>query len=191
LFVNASAPTTPNPAERLALILDALCKAVAAHGARGVLTVTLQLLLWSRLSRMAQRSRRLAARIAAGTPLFTPRTRAPRRTPSRPYARLPGSLTWLIRAVPGTAFGAGHVRLLLTDPHMAALADAPPMRRLLRPLCRLLGVEPPAAPAAPQRNEGAPPPPDTGEPSRTSPHLPPLSGATAPASHAITPPRAA
>jgi hypothetical protein len=51
--------------------------------------------------------------------------------------------------VPGTASGAATLQFLLDDPDMAALAESPPMRRLLRPLCRLLGVTPPAATAKP------------------------------------------
>jgi hypothetical protein len=139
-----------NPAERLAGLIEALCKAVAAHGARGLLTVPLLLLLWSRLSRMAGRARRLAKRLAAGDPLAAPaRPRAaPRATPSRPYARLPRGVTWLVRAVPGTAAGAAALQFLLDDPAMAAVAHLPPMRRLLRPLCRMLGVKPPIKPPA-------------------------------------------
>ena len=171
MFVTTAVPSVPNPAERLALILDALQKAVAAHGIRGLLTLPLQVLLWSRLSRMAQRARRLGAKIAAGVPLFIPRIRAPRHTPNRPYARLPGSYVWLIRAVPGTAFGAVQLRWLLTTPEMAALAESPPMRRLLRPLCRMLGVDLPTA--NPAQPPAAPPPIQAGEPSH--PALPPRS----------------
>jgi hypothetical protein len=165
----------PCPAERLALLIDGLCAAIAAQGARGLLTVPLMLLLWSRLRRMAHRARRLAIRIAAGAPLATPRPRtAPRAAPSRPYVRLPRGVTWLVRVVPGTAIGAATLASLLDDPAMAAIAHTPPMRRLLRPLCRMLGVRPlptpgPVTPAAravpsppadpPARDHAASPPP--------------------------------
>jgi len=173
--VTTATPSPLNPAERLALLLDALCKAVAAHGARGLLTAALQVLLWSRLSRMAQRARRLGAKIAAGAPLFIARPRAPQRTPNRPYPRLPGSYVWLIRAVPGTAFGAVQLRWLLTTPEMAEIAQTPPMRRLLRPLCRMLGVELPPVPPAPKQalpaTPAAPtrPPPEAPAPLQAAP----------------------
>jgi hypothetical protein len=161
----SSAAFPANPAERLAVLIDSLCKAVAAHGVRGWLTAPLLLLLWSRLSRMAQRARRLAARMAAGAPLSTPRPpAAPRTAPSRPYIRLPRGLTWLVRVVPGTASGAAGLRFLLDDPEMAAVTESPPMRRLLRPLCRMLGVDPPPirppapSPEAPTPIASDPPP---------------------------------
>ncbi len=173
--------TFPNPAERLAGLIDGLCAAVAAHGARGLLTVPLLLLLWSRLSRMARRARRLAKRMAAGAPPPNPRPPAPRSAPSRPYVRLPRGFTWLVRAVPGTASGAATLQFLLDQPDMAELAQFPPMRRLLRPLCRMLGVRPPPVrhPAPPQaappvtRASDPPPPP---EPPRAGPpaHDPPF-----------------
>ncbi len=182
MFVTSAAPSAPNPAERLARIVEAMRPVVAAHGIRGLLTGPLLLLLWSWLGRTAGRARRLAAKIAAGAPLSVPRPHAPRRTPTRPYLRLPGSLVWLIRAVPGTAVGAVHLRSLLTDPDMAALAEAPPMRRLLRPLCRMLGVDlpPPAAPArarpaptCPQAGRARPPPQSPGTPRRPGSPPPP------------------
>ena len=159
-------------------MIDVMCKAVAAHGARGLLTAALQVLLWSRLSRMAQRARRLAAKIAAGVPLFIPRIRAPRHTPNRPYPRLPGGYVWLIRAVPATAVGAVQLRWLLTTPEMAALAESPPMRRLLRPLCRMLGVDLPTAkpppPAAPPPIQAVEAPHPAPEPLRAAaPPVPP------------------
>ncbi len=156
----ASPSVRPSPAEDLAALIEGLCRAVAAHGVRGLLTAPLLLLLWSRLSRMAVRARRLANRIAAGAPLSTPRRQAaPRSGPSRPYTRLPNGVTWLVRAVPATASGAAGLRFLLDDPGMADLAKSPPMRRLLRPLCRMLGVAPPPIPKQPPPPEAAAPTP--------------------------------
>jgi hypothetical protein len=151
---------SPSPAERLAALIDGLCKAVAAHGVRGLLTAPLMLLLWSRLRRMEGRARRLASRIAAGAPLSVARRRGlvPRSARSRPYTRLPRGVLWLVKVVPGTASGAASLQFLLADPDMAALAQAPPMRRLLRPLCRMLGVRPPPIVKTPA------PPPETAAP---------------------------
>jgi hypothetical protein len=177
-FVIVTSPSSP--AERLAGLIDALCAAIAAHGVRGLLTAPLQLLLWSRLRRMAGRARCLAARMAAGAPLSTSRSRAASRSaPTRPYIRLPRGLTWLVRVVPGTASGAASLQFLLSDPEMAAVADSPPMRRLLRPLCRMLGVAPPPIKPPPQTtapmptaNEPPRPPP---EPLQAEPPAPVLS----------------
>jgi hypothetical protein len=136
----ASAPPLP---ERLALLIDGLRQAVAAHGARGLLTAALQVLLWSRLGRMAQRARRLAIRMAAGAPLVAPAKPriTPRAAPAKPYIRLPRGVLWLVRVVPNTAAGAASLRALLDDPAMADMARTQPMRRLLNPLCRMLGVD--------------------------------------------------
>jgi hypothetical protein len=155
----------------LAGLIDGLCAAVAAHGVRGLLTAPLILLLWSRLRRMAVRARRLANRMAAGAPLSTPRRQAaPRSRPSRPYVRLPRGVLWLVKVVPATASGAAGLRFLLDDPEMAALTDSPPMRRLLRPLCRMLGVKPPpAAKPAPPAAAAVPPLPRADEPPHPNP----------------------
>jgi hypothetical protein len=184
----------PSPATHLADLIDGLCKAVAAHGPRGLLTVPLLLLLWSRLRRMAGRARRLAARLAAGAPLSIPRgRRAPRSAPSRPYLRLPNGLTWLVRAVPGTASGAATLQFLLADPEMAALAEAPPMRRLLRPLCRMLGVQAPPVPKRPVAFHAVAPPPPARPPRPSPPDALPSgpSGARDQTSETIAPPVAA
>ena len=61
-----SAPIRP-PAERLAGILDALCRAIADRGGRKLLAGPLVILIWSRLRRLSTRVLTLAARIEAGT----------------------------------------------------------------------------------------------------------------------------
>ncbi len=185
-MTHAAATDVP-PFERLAALIDGLCRAVATHGARGLLTAALQLLLWSRLNRMARRARVLARRMAAGKPLITPRPAratprsAPRPPPSRPYVRLPRGLLWLVRVTPGTAVEAARLRFLLDDPEMARLAGSPPMRRLIRPLCRMLGVDPPPpikpqAPPGPMAAEPPPPPPELthAEPRMVRSSVPPL-----------------
>jgi hypothetical protein len=167
-----------SPPERLAGLIEGLCKAVAAHGPRGLLTLPLLLLLWSRLRRMAVRARRLASRIAAAAPLSRHRPRAARQKPSRLYIRLPRGITWLVRVVPGTASGAATLQFLLDDPEMAELAQLPPMRRLLRPLCRMLGVRPPPVAKKPAPAEPAQPVQGAGEP-RHPPPQPRLADAPA------------
>jgi hypothetical protein len=102
-------------------------------------------------------------KIAAGQPLAAPCRRAQKPRPGRPAPPwLPRGQAWVIRLVPATAAAASQLRALLAEPEMAALAQAPPMRRLLRPLCQMLGVAPP--PPVPKRPAPAaivpPPPPE-------------------------------
>jgi hypothetical protein len=173
----AAQPPIP-PAERLARLIDGLCVAIAARGIGGLLTAPLIFLLWGRLRRAALRARRLAEKIAAGRPLSIARrtTQSPR--PGRPSPpRLPRGYAWLIRLVPATAAGGSQLRALLTDPDMAALAHEPPMRRLLRPLCQMLGVEPPPVPKRPAALPEIPPPPVAAHPAaRHEPEAPPSGG---------------
>ena len=109
---------------------------------------------------MAMRATRVAARIAAGAPQpVRPPPAAPR--PSRPQLlRLPRGFAWVVRLVPGTAAYGTQLQALLADPLMAPLASAPSMRRLLNPLCQMLGTAKPPPPAAP-RNAGVPSRPAT------------------------------
>ena len=140
----------PTPQARFAGIIDLLCRGVAARIAGGRLAGPLIILICSRLRRMGIRFGRLAARVEAGRPSRArrrpaaprpPRARAPRKP------RLPQGFAWVIRLVPYTAAGsASQLQHLLAEPDMAALiAAAPSVGRLLRPLCRMLGVRPPPA----------------------------------------------
>jgi hypothetical protein len=148
-------------------ILDGLCAAIGARGAGGVLTTPLLLLLWGRLRRMAARATRIAARLAAGVPPPAARARPPTPRPPRPPTlRLPRGFAWLVPLVPGAAAYGCQLQGLLADPAMAPLAADPAMRRLLNPLCQMLGVparasRPPRRPAA-----GSPKPPQPPKPRR-------------------------
>ena len=177
-------PATPRaPAERLAGIFDLLCRAVAARGANRLgaprlLAVPLTLLIWARLRRLAARFARLAARLEAAGPPCAPhraaasRPRSPRPAATRPPP-LPRDFGWLVRLVGHEAAGgASQLRHLLTEPDMAALIAASPRQtgRLLRPLCRMLGIVPPPLIAKPSpRAPAEPPGPATPQPSGASP----------------------
>lgn len=154
---------TRAPAERFAQIIDTLCSAVAARAATHRLARPVLVLLWSWLRRTARRFGRLAARVQAGRPSRPRRPAAPR--PPRPRAprtpRLPRGFAWVIRLVPYAAAGsASQLQHLLAEPDMAALiAAAPTAGRLLRPLCRMLGVRLPPAlilPLRPARRSATP-----------------------------------
>ena len=182
-----AAPLTPD--DRFAGIIDGLCRAVAASLGRNGVTGPLIILIWSRLRRTATRFARLAARVRAGRPRVARRRPASPR-PARPRPpRLPAGFAWLPRLVPQTTAGASQLQYLLLDPEMAALIEAAPQAaRILRPLCRMLGVRPtpnllrprPAPPAAPSRpaasgralpppSPSAPPPQPPGQPSAPAP----------------------
>ena len=129
-------------AARFRAIIDGFCKAVAVRGAARNLapdTRALLLLLWTRLRRAAARF----AILAAGAP--PPRPRAPKPRPARPRAPdLPRRRGWVLAPIPEAAGIAGRLRALLEDPATIALIGTDPrFGRLLRPLCRTLGLRPP------------------------------------------------
>jgi hypothetical protein len=153
-----------------------LCDAVAARGPGGVLPTPLLLLLWRRLRRMATRVTRAAARLAAGIPLRAPRPPPATPRPSRPQPlRLPQRYAWVVVEVPGTAAYGNYLQALLADPQMAPLAAIPSVRRMLNPLCQMLGI--PKLPPLPK------PPPLPPRPAAVAPRpAAPRSGAPEPAS---------
>ena len=153
---------------RLPGIIDLLYRATAARlerpGKPG-LAGPMILLICGYLGRLRARCLRLAARIEAGraTPNCPTRPRARPARP-RPPQPLPRARGWLVRLVPEAASGGSHLRYLLAEPEMQALlAAAPQAGRLLRPLCRMLGVDPPPAiakpPPRPATIAASPPPP--------------------------------
>ena len=186
----AAIPATPT--ERFAGIIDGLCRAVAARGGgRDRLAGPLVILIWSRLRRIAAQIIALAARIEAGRHRCYPARRPPRRPAApRRHVRpaLPHGFAWLLPLVPWAAAGYGsQLRHLLAEPEFAALVDAAPqMRRLLRPLCRMLAVPLPRPRAA----EPAPPPPAHPAPAASAiatPSPPPAPASPPPAGHAPPP----
>jgi len=149
------------------------------------------------LDRLYLRFVRVAERARAGTlrpPL--PRERKPaasttRRTPppapSPGDERLPQKLSWLLGLIgAGAVASAEDLRAVLADPETAALlARAPQLARLLRPLCRALGVAFPKAhrpPPRPRRPRPAPPEP-TADPMPDPAPDPGPRPATYPAAH--------
>ncbi len=155
VVTEAALPTTPT--DRFAGILDGLCRAVAARGGGpDRLAGPLVILIWTRLRRLAVRFAALAARIAAGRQRRILSRRPPRPAQRRPsQRRLPYGPGWLLHVVPQARAYGSQLQHLMADPEFAALVDAAPqMRRLLRPLCRMLGVAPPP----PRRAADAPPP---------------------------------
>ncbi|MBV8096026.1 MAG: hypothetical protein JOY71_01060 [Acetobacteraceae bacterium] len=149
LFVLWTPPPLPTGlSDRLALIITALRGVLAGHMAKDRSAVEVLFLAWTRLGRLALRFEKLVATVRAGR---VPSAPAPRLQAERdfelprleglPPPRLPGGFGWLIRIVPGTAAYSGQMQYLLADPEMAGLlADVPQAGRILRPLCRMLGI---------------------------------------------------
>ena len=123
------------------IILTNLKAAVAVVAARERSLTAMLVVVWGRLSRMVVRMERLVALWRAGT---LPKVRAPRvgrvgATGMR--VRLPTGPAWLVdyvRAAGG--FGAQIENLLTQEAFAAFVAAVPQAGRVLRPLCRMLGV---------------------------------------------------
>ena len=142
-------PATYTVAERLALILDGLGRAVAARisprRAGEAMAAAMIGLDWTRVRRAEARSVGLLARFRAGRLRVVVR-RQPGRGGGGARAgsgRLPLGFAWLIPMVPfEAACFAGQLRTVLAEPEMVALLDATPQAaRILAPLCRMLGIE--------------------------------------------------
>ncbi|HET9147406.1 MAG TPA: hypothetical protein VFN77_05115 [Acetobacteraceae bacterium] len=140
---------SPSLAGHFALIIEGMCQIIARRVGLG-LAGPLIILIRARL-------RRYAARFAHATttPYRPSKPRPNRLRPSRPHP-LPRRKAWLLRLVPETASGASQLRHFLADPELAALLAADPrFNRILRPLCRMLGIR-----AASLHPAKAAPPPD-------------------------------
>ena len=160
---------TPQPAtslsDRLGLTIRGLWEALAARMAKDPTNVPLLFLAWTRLRRLAVRFEALLADLRAGRLSAAPSGRGAAETLPQlpglaglpPPFRAPRESGWLLRLAPESAAFAGQVEYLLADPEMKALlAGSAQAGRILRPLCRMLGIraepalvvrrEPPASP---------------------------------------------
>jgi hypothetical protein len=155
------------PAQLLEPLIRALLFALEAQTQSPVhrLARPLMSLILHRIIVISHLFRRVAERIAAGRPF--PRRRGaiarpgtadtpggapgtPRKPPADPLPRRQG---WLGFYLPEIVLHRGQLSQLLATPEMAALIEAAPvqMGRVLRPLCRMLGLKPPPAIAPPPR----------------------------------------
>jgi hypothetical protein len=149
---------TTSPALSLPFVLRALRDGLGRWCGRGVLTAALAWLVYQRVGAIVGRLELLAARFAAGRLV---RRHAARRAVvpvtegngaaacraamvRAPRVRVwPQGFAWLIPVGAHEAAGIGlHLREVLAHPEMVALLlAAPQVRRLLTPVCRMLGVE--------------------------------------------------
>ena len=147
-------------ADRLAMTLDGLSRAVAARSARGpswlgsaaALAGVLVTLIWGRVKRADGQIQALLARFRAGklrVMMGAPRQEGPREAGARvprgaKVAKVPRGFGWLLPLVPCEAAGfAAQLRLHLADPEMVALlAASAQARRAMMTLGHMLMIEP-------------------------------------------------
>ncbi len=148
------------PATRFALTTSALCQAVAACLGRGLMQAGMIVLVWTRVRRaevafLALLERVRLGRYRGGWKRLVPACANPAMgapaTPGAPCVplempgrgTLPVGFGWLMRVMPyEAACFAGQLRTLLAEPDMQALLeDVARARRILGPVCRMLGVE--------------------------------------------------
>ncbi len=150
--------------DRLSLSMHGLRVAVAERIVGSVLSVAVMTLIYFRLLRIENRVLWLIAAIREGRVrggwVCPGRASVVRAKGLRPPAvSWPRGFAWLCGVVPYKAAGFGsQLAHLFGDPEMVALlAASPQLRRALRPLCRMLGIEPalvaPVAPVAPDASE--------------------------------------
>jgi len=135
-------------ARRLGLILGALAAVVARRFLKVPGRMELIVPLWRWLTHAARRFEQAALRPVRTAQTRGPQTRTAVGTAKAARVRLPSAQGWMVRALGWEAVGhASQLGHLLTDPEMQALmAASPAVARVLRPLCRVLGVQPmPAA----------------------------------------------
>ncbi len=146
---------TPRPpAERFATLTESVARALAAEGLRLGLVAPWLALVWCKLRSTGARILRIAAALEAGTlrlspprplPPLAPRTEAKPANPGPKRKEIPTGFGWLLRRVTALSFGRSQLEYLLNEPDMAELiAAAPQVAHHLRPVCRMLGVKPPA-----------------------------------------------
>lgn len=147
--------------ERFALILNGVCRLVFGRMAAGRAAMPVLMMLQTRLQRMISRFARILARTedvrrgmrvdgGARESGGEAMSRRPADMSGVEGVRLPSGFDWLRGMMPDqTAYRsefnvqADRLATMLADPAMVALIEGrPSLRRLLRPLCRAMGIRP-------------------------------------------------
>ena len=134
----------PSPFLNLLIVLRNLRGAVGGFCGRGVVSHALGLLLVARLGMVILRMERMTARFVAGRGWLAGTRAGGTRAATLPVARVwPGGFCWLVRMAGWQSAGYGsQLRAVLETPEMVALlAASPGALRVLRPVCRMLGIE--------------------------------------------------
>ncbi len=185
--------TPPTAAERFITIVRCLSAAVVAMMAGNQLPASLIKLVVDRLRGIQHRFVYLAARLRAGTHVVRQRAATASKRPGQPPPQnpLPTSFGWVVPLLPIPQGGGFRSQLdfLLNDPEMQALLEAAPasLRRPVRSLCRMLGLEPPPILALPPRPKRPVDPARPADPAR--PRVPRRRGPPAPPLRYTPPPR--
>ena len=145
----SSIPPLPHQADgvadfvrRLGWILAGLAAVVARRFLREPKLVGLIIPLWSWLGRSGRRFERAVTRPRVVRVVVVRPAQVGRKVLAR--VRLPSRRGWLVRTLGYEAAGYGcQLEALLAEPELQALLVAVPSAgRILRPLCRMLGVAP-------------------------------------------------
>ena len=142
--VSRFSDVAPELVQRLGWIVAGLAAVVARRFLKEPKFFALIIPLWSWLGRCGRRFGRVKMGSVAVRPVLV-RAVTPRVTKVRARGvRLPSARGWLVRALGYEAAGYGsQLAALLAEPELQALlTTVPAAGRILRPLCRMLGVEP-------------------------------------------------
>ena len=133
--------TAPELARRFAVIMAGLGALIARRFLKMSHLSQLTLQLWNYLNRATRRFHRALTRKPAQVRAKRVRVARADDARVRPMA-LPSGRSWIVRELGWEAAAyMGHLELLLGEiATRAALADVPGAGRVLRPICRMLGV---------------------------------------------------
>jgi len=159
-----------DPADRVNRLIEELCRALDKHARARFIEAPMLLLIWNRINGMARRFATLVKRVRAGTHKDPAPARSGNASPqpqgspkparAAPAAKLPRHFNWLVNLLPEAERFGGELCWVLQRPEILMLiAETPQAGRILRPLCRMLGVEPPPALLPRPLVRGAPPTP--------------------------------
>jgi len=150
-----------NLPERFNSLIDWLMNDVAGSVVWGWIPLPAIKLLWRRLRRLRCRFNSIVARFEAGTlpaaesavRRVEPDPGAPDRPAAAPRAlELPQRVGWVLQMISGALIPGYELEVMLESAGMAALvAEAPQLGGVLRPMCRMLAVKPPAWLRLPRR----------------------------------------
>ena len=161
---------TLDPAELFEFLIGTLCGVVEIVGGRHGLTAAVIGLIWRRVRRLGDRFARLVERVRAGgfcdTAPARNRDAAGRQEgaaetaaiwPRRALGGLRRHFGWLVHLLHETEGSKGRMYWILARPEMKELIAEAPLHlgRILRPLCRMLGVEVPIAVLLAEREQRA------------------------------------
>jgi hypothetical protein len=144
-----SAPAPISLSTRFFLLIKGLCEAICSRLAADQSDAVIIFLAWERLRRLSDRFESLVSGFCNeggwGGGSFGSWA-------DPPTVRLPTKFGWFLQLVPEAAAYAGPVQEFLGDPRLPALlAEGPRAARILRPLCRMLGLPLPPELAPPPR----------------------------------------